>query len=387
LETETRNESLIMNSKNPGLYLHIPFCLTKCPYCSFYSQTDISLIPNFIEALRKEMEMAGAGFSSPFDTVYFGGGTPSVLRPPQIEKILAGIEKSFRLSRETEFTLEANPGDLDLSFLRSLKNLGINRLNLGVQSFDAQTLNFLGRRHTAEEAIKSVDAAREAGFDHIGLDLIYGVPGQPLGLWRDTLSQAVAFCPEHLSCYQLTLEDDTPLAEGYRRGDFSPPGEDELLQFFLTTSEMLENSGFIHYEVSNFVRGLKHASRHNQKYWDHTPYLGLGPSAHSFSGSARWWNTRSLNDYLKALQSGNLPIEGKEILTREQLRMESWFLALRTRKGVHIEEFRAQYGEDFLSCNSGILKTMQEQGHLVLEAGHLRPTRTGLALADSLARI
>jgi oxygen-independent coproporphyrinogen-3 oxidase len=376
-----------MDSKNPGLYLHIPFCLTKCSYCSFYSQADVSLIPDFIEALGKEMEMAGIGFSSPFDTVYIGGGTPSVLSPRQIEKILAGIEKSFRLSPKTEFTLEANPGDLDLSLLRSLKNLGINRLNLGIQSFDPQTLAFLGRRHTAEEAIKSMDAAREAGFDPIGLDLIYGVPGQSLGLWRDTLSRVVAFFPEHLSCYQLTLEDDTPLAEGCRRGGFSLAGEDDLLQFFLTTSEMLENSGFIHYEVSNFARGLKHASRHNQKYWDHTPYLGLGPSAHSFSGSARWWNTRSLNDYLKALQAGNLPIEGKEILTREQLRMESWFLALRTRKGVHIEEFNAQYGEDFLSCNSRILKTMQEQGHLVLEDGHLRPTRTGLALADSLARI
>jgi oxygen-independent coproporphyrinogen-3 oxidase len=376
-----------MDSKNPGLYLHIPFCLTKCSYCSFYSQTDVSLIPDFIEALGKEMEMAGAGFSSSFDTVYIGGGTPSVLSSCQIEKILAGIEKSFRLSRETEFTLEANPGDMDLSLLRSLKNLGINRLNLGVQSFHPQTLAFLGRRHTVEEAIKSVDAARKAGFDYIGLDLIYGVPGQSLGLWRDTLSRAIAFCPEHLSCYQLTLEEDTPLAESCRRGGFSPPGEDELLQFFLTTSEMLENSGFIHYEVSNFARGLKHASHHNQKYWDHTPYLGLGPSAHSFSGSARWWNTRSLNDYLKALQSAHLPIEGKEILTREQLRMEAWFLALRTRKGVHIGEFSAHYGEDFLSRNSGILKTMQEQGHLVLEDGHLRPTRTGLALADSLARI
>jgi len=376
-----------MDSKNPGLYLHIPFCLTRCSYCSFYSQTDVSLIPDFIEALGKEMEMAGGGFSSSFDTVYMGGGTPSLLTPLQIGKILGQIEKSFCLSRETEFTLEANPGDLDLSFLRSLKNLGINRLNLGVQSFDAQTLDFLGRRHTAEEAIRAVEAAREAGFDHIGLDLIYGVPGQALSLWRDTLSRAIAFSPEHLSCYQLTLEDDTPLAESFRRGEFSPPGEDELLRFFLATSEMLENSGFIHYEVSNFSRGPEHASRHNQKYWDHTPYLGLGPSAHSFSGSARWWNSRSLNDYLKALQSGNLPIEGKEILTREQLRMEAWFLALRTRKGVHIGEFSAQYGEDFLPSNSLILRTMQEQGHLVLEDGHLRPTRTGLALADSLARI
>ncbi len=376
-----------MDSRNPGLYLHIPFCRTRCSYCSFYSQTDLSLVPEFIQALEKEMEMAGAGFSSPFDTVYFGGGTPSVLSPRQVERILAGIEKNFRLCRETEFTLEANPGDLDLSLLRSLKNLGIHRLNLGVQSFDPQTLDFLGRRHTAEEAVKAMDAAREAGFDCIGLDLIYGVPGQPLGSWRDTLSRAVAFCPEHLSCYELTLEDDTPLGEVCRRGGVPLPGEDELLQFFLTTPEMLEDYGYFHYEVSNFARGSKYLSRHNQKYWDHTPYLGLGPSAHSFSGSARWWNIRSLPSYLEALQSGKLPIEGKEILTREQLRMEAWFLALRTRKGVPIEDFRSQYGEDFLSRNSLILKVMQEQGHLLFENGHLRPTRTGLALADSLARI
>jgi oxygen-independent coproporphyrinogen-3 oxidase len=376
-----------MDSKNPGLYLHIPFCLTRCSYCSFYSQTDVSLVPDFIGALEKEMEMAAAGFSSLFDTVYIGGGTPSVLSPRQIERILAAIEKTFSLRRGTEFTLEANPGDLDLSLLRSLKNLGIHRLNLGVQSFDPHTLNFLGRRHTVEEAVKSMDAAREAGFDCIGLDLIYGVPGQPLDSWRDTLIRALTFYPEHLSCYELTLEDDTPLEESCRRGNVPLPGEDELLQFFLNTSEMLEDCGYLHYEVSNFARGSKYVSRHNQKYWDHTPYLGLGPSAHSFSGSARWWNIRSLPGYLEALQSGKLPIEGKEILTREQLRMETWFLALRTRKGLYIEDFRSQYGEDFLSRNSEILKTMQEQGHLVLEDGHLRPTRTGLALADSLARI
>jgi oxygen-independent coproporphyrinogen-3 oxidase len=376
-----------MDSKNPGLYLHIPFCLTKCPYCSFYSTTDLSLIPDFLRALRKEMKMAGAGFSSPFDTVYIGGGTPSVLRPGQIEKILAEIRKTFRLSGDTEFTLEANPGDLNLSYLRSLKSLGITRLNLGVQSFDPQTLDFLGRRHTVEDAIRTMDAARGAGFDNVGLDLIYGVPGQTLRLWRETLSRAADFCPEHLSCYELTPEEDTPLAEGFRRGDFSPPGEDELLRFFLNTSKLLEDSGFIHYEVSNFARRPEYASRHNQKYWDHTPYLGFGPTAHSFSGSARWWNTRSLKGYLGALQSANLPIEGEEILTREQLRMEAWFLGLRTRKGVDMGEFSARHGEDFLSSHTGFLKTMQEQGHLVLEDGRLRPTRTGLALADTLARI
>ena len=378
-------QSAIRNRKLAGLYIHIPFCRTKCLYCNFYSQTDLSVLSDFIKALDNEMRMAARGFGGPFDTVYIGGGTPSVLSPGHIEKILGRIQKYFRLAPETEFTLEANPGDIDLPFLHSLKKMGVTRLNLGVQSFDPQALAFLGRRHTAQQAVKAIHQSRKAGFDHIGLDFIYGLPGQPLGSWLDTLDRAMEFSPEHLSCYQLTFEDETPMGKSCRLGNILPPGEDELFRFFMGTSEKLENAGFIHYEVSNFARGHSHASLHNQKYWDHTPYLGLGPSAHSFSGSTRWWNPRSVTTYLTRLQSENLPVEEKENLTREQLRLEAWFLGLRTSKGIDKEDFSSRYGEASFSRNAEVLAKLREKGLLTDQDGRLRPTRAGLAVADTLA--
>ena len=378
-------QSEIGNRRLPGLYIHIPFCRTKCPYCNFYSQTDLTVVPEFIEALGKEMKMASQGFDGPFDTVYIGGGTPSVLSPEQIEKILAGIQKLYRLAPETEFTLEANPADVDLLFLHSLRDLGITRLNLGVQSFDPQSLTFLSRRHTDRQAVEAVHASRKAGFDHLGLDLIYGMPGQTMESWLDTLDRATALSPEHLSCYQLTFEEETAMGKSCRRGDFSPPGEDDLFRFFMVTSERLGNAGFIHYEVSNFARGVLYASRHNQKYWDHTPYLGLGPSAHSFSGSTRWWNTRSLTTYLARLKSGILPVEEKENLTGEQLRLEAWSLGLRTSKGIDMEDFSARYGGAPFSPSSEVMARLQKEGLLTVQDGRIRPTRAGLAIADTLA--
>lgn len=374
-----------MDCKNPGLYIHIPFCLSKCPYCSFYSETDLSLIPGFIEALGREMEMVSPTFSSPFDTVYIGGGTPSVLRPHQIEELLGKIRNHFRLTPSAEFTLEANPGDLDFPFLRALRGLGIHRLNLGVQSFAPDVLSFLGRRHTAEKAVRVIEASRKAGFDHLGLDFIYGVPGQALNPWLDTIRSAITFSPEHLSCYQLTLEEDTPMGEAHRRGEFSFPEEEELRQFFLATSESLERAGYLHYEVSNFSRGMQHASRHNQKYWDHTPYLGLGPAAHSFCGSVRWWNSSSVMAYINALRADSLPLESTETLTPGQLQTEALFLGLRTAKGINLNDFSENYGENFLREKRNILRRVEEEGLIVIQDGYLRPTRAGLAVADRLA--
>ena len=387
-EASFRNpQSEIRNQRLPGLYIHIPFCLTKCPYCSFYSQTDLSLIPDFIEALEKEMEMVRPTFSLPFDTVYIGGGTPSVLHLRQIERIVGEIRKYFFLAPSTEFTLEANPGDLDFPFLQTLRELGIHRLNLGVQSFAPDVLSFLGRRHTAEQAVRAIEASRKAGFEHIGLDFIYGVPGQPLELWLDHLRRAIPFSPEHLSCYQLTAEEDTPMGNAHRRGVFAFPEEEELHQFFLATSESLERAGYIHYEVSNFSRGLQYASRHNQKYWDHTPYLGLGPSAHSFSGSARWWNTSSVMAYMNALRAENQPLENMETLTPEQLRREAFFLGLRTARGINLNEFSENHGENLLREKRNILQRIEDEGLIIIREGYLRPTRAGLAVADRLALI
>lgn len=370
----------------PGLYVHIPFCRSKCPYCNFYSVTSISGIEDFLEALAMEMEM-NAGKSGPFDTIYLGGGTPSILSPRQIEKILTTLRRNFGMVPHAEITLEANPADLHLSYLRALREAGVNRLNLGAQSFEQGVLKFLARRHSVQQAISAIETSRQAGFSQLGLDLIYGVPGQTIGSWLKTLAQALAFSPEHLSCYQLTVEKDTPLEGAYHRGEFSSLGEEELFDFFMITAERLEEAGFIQYEVSNFAREAGFASRHNQKYWNHTPYLGLGPSAHSFSGGRRWWNCRSVSQYIDALKAGKPPIQGSESLSPEQLRMEALFLALRTRKGIHMKDFCAKYQYDLIPEKGGILSRLREEGFLSMEDGRLHPTRTGLAVADSLASL
>jgi oxygen-independent coproporphyrinogen-3 oxidase len=374
------------NNKIPGLYIHIPFCLSKCHYCDFYSSTSISAVPDFLDALCKEMEMYCNRFN-PFDTVYIGGGTPSLLSPQQLEGILIRVSGNFNLLSNTEITIETNPTDLNRSFLESMHGIGINRINVGIQSFDEKVLDFLGRRHSVRQAISSVAASRKAGFHNIGLDLIYGVPGQDIESWLDTLKQAVAFSPEHISCYQLTLEAKTPLGIRYQAGEFPIPGEEMQYEFFIKTSQFLEGAGYLHYEVSNFARGKEHTSRHNQKYWDHSPYLGLGPAAHSFQRNQRWWNHRSLDQYLAAINAGNLPVEETEMLTVEQLRLEALYLGLRTRKGISLQEFQKEYHYDLLAEKEKILSILEEEGFISIQDGTLSPTQTGLAIADSLGLI
>jgi len=376
-----------MNSeKTPGLYIHIPFCLSKCPYCDFYSSISLSAVPDFLDALSKEMKMYCNRFD-PFDTVYIGGGTPSLLSPQHLENVLIKVRENFNLLSNTEITIETNPADLNRSFLESMLESGINRVNIGVQSFDENVLDFLERRHSVKQAILSVGDTRKAGFHNIGLDLIYGVPGQDIESWLDTLKQAVAFSPEHLSCYQLTLEAKTLLGIKVQAGEFSMPGEEMQHEFFMKTSQFLEGAGYLHYEVSNFAKGKEHASRHNQKYWDHSPYLGLGPAAHSFQYNQRWWNHRSLHQYLAAINAGHLPVEETETLTLEQLRLEALYLGLRTRKGISLQDFQKEYHYDLLAEKEKILSKLEEEGFVSIQHGTLHPTQTGLAVADSLSLI
>ncbi len=385
-QTPTSEPLSPIASKAAGLYIHIPFCLSKCPYCHFYSETSLSGIPDFLRALFLEMDKVGREWDS-FDTVYIGGGTPSVLSPRQIEQVLSAVRNRFSLAPGTEIILEANPADLTLPYLCSLREVGIKNLNLGIQSFDQKSLNFLGRRHSLEQAISAIENSRRAGFEHIGLDLIYGIPGQPLKSWLDTVSRALAFSPEHISCYQLTVERDTPLGTAHHKGEISLPPEEDLYAFFVATAGKLEDAGYIHYEVSNFAREHRYASRHNQKYWDHTPYLGLGPAAHSFSGRRRWWNYRSLSRFISALKAGELPIQGSETLSRGQLQLEALFLGLRTKKGIDIEEFWKKYQYDLLSKKEKVVSKLREDGFLSLKNGRLQPIRAGLAVADTLALI
>ncbi len=370
----------------PGIYIHIPFCLSKCGYCDFYSTTQRERISPFIGSLLKEMAMYRGCFNR-FDTLYLGGGTPSLLDSGQLTEIIDGIRKCFPLSSDTEITIEVNPGDLSRKAAESLFETGINRISIGVQSFDEHILSFLGRRHSLIDSISAVEDVRNAGFGNMGLDLIYGVPGQDLESWMNTLRKALSFRPEHLSCYQLTLEPSTPLGMKYRAGEIDTPDEDLLYEFFMKTSELLEASGYTHYEVSNFARGPEFMSRHNRKYWDHTPYLGLGPAAHSFSGNRRWWNHRCVDRYIEEVNKKMPPIEKSEILTLEQLRLEALYLSLRTKMGIDLQDFSERYSFDLLDKKNVVLGRICEEGLITILDNHIYPTRRGLAISDSLSII
>lgn len=370
----------------PGLYIHIPFCLSKCGYCSFYSIKSFDLIPEYIAALKKEIKYYQNIFSS-FDTIYIGGGTPSLLSAVQIDDIISTINKYFDIDRQAEITVEVNPGDVSFDYFKALRKSGINRLNIGIQSFDDNILRLLGRRHSSIEAIAAIEAARTAGFDNLGIDLIYGIHGQGIKSWINTLQKAVSFAPEHISCYQLSLDDKTPLYKKYSSEGWQLPDEKTELKLFLTTAEELENAGYIQYEVSNFARLDKFKSRHNQKYWQHTPYLGLGPAANSFLDNKRWWNKAAVKTYLDEIALGKTPVEETEILSSEQMQLEALFLGLRTKAGIDLKRFKAKYGVDLLADKRTIIDALIKNKLVELNKGFLRPTRAGMAIADSLALI
>lgn len=375
-----------MKKERPGVYIHIPFCLSKCGYCSFYSIESINLIPEYIAALKKEIKHYRNVFSS-FDTIYIGGGTPSLLTPKQLADIFAYINKYYQIDKEAEITLEANPGDISLEYLKELRTIGINRLNIGVQSFDDKILKFLGRRHSAKEAVDSIDAATKAGFYNRGFDLIYGIHGLGIKSWIKTLQKAISFKPEHISCYQLSLDEKTTLYKKYFAEGWHLPNENTELKLFLITSESLENAGYIHYEVSNFALKEKLKSRHNQKYWRHVPYLGLGPAANSFLDNKRWWNNASVKTYIKENSSGKMPVQGSETLSIEQLQLEALFLGLRTKAGIDLKHYKTKYGIDLLADKKTIIDALIKNKFVELKNGFLRPTREGMAVADSLALI
>jgi len=319
-----------------------------------------------------------------FDSVYIGGGTPSILKPQQIEQILEKTRKTFSLFENSEITCEVNPGDLPLNYLNTLRDTGINRLNIGIQSFDQDILTFLGRRHSVSEAMDALESSRNAGFENVGLDLIYGIPGQDVKSWTNDLREALSFKPEHLSCYQLTLEPDTPLETKCQNGSFFMPDEELYHSFFFITSETIEKAGYVHYEVSNFAREPNLQSRHNQKYWDHTPYLGMGPASHSFFKNKRWWNHRSIDSYIADIKEGISPVSDEETLSWKQLRNEALYLGLRTRKGINLKDFFSRYNYDLLREKKGTISKLIKECLVEVQDDRLYPTLKGLALADSI---
>jgi len=330
-----------------SIYIHIPFCLRKCAYCDFYSETRLSLIPDYLKALETEIHLrAESDISSPhdhIDTIYLGGGTPSLLDIKQIDRIFQTLNTRFRVSPDAEITVEINPGTVDSDYLTGLKGTGVNRLSIGVQSFDDVKLAFLNRIHTADEALKTIDRAETAGFENISLDLIYGVPGETRAAWIRDLKKALDRRPSHISAYMLTLEPGTPLADQMKQGNFIPFGNDMMSLLFKMTSRYLTQNGFEHYEISNFSRGKANRSRHNSRYWNMASYLGFGPGAHSYDGAVRSWNHRSIDRYITDLASGQLPVEDHETLSLEQKMAEFIMLRLRTLEGLDLDEFQDRF--------------------------------------------
>ncbi len=367
-----------------GLYIHIPFCKSKCPYCHFYSETELSLIPSFLDALPVEMTRYAGQFSA-FDTIYIGGGTPSVLAGGQVAALLAAVHRNFSIAADAEITLEVNPHDGDPDWFRDLRSLGINRLHLGAQSFAPADLTFLGRRHRVPDIYRTVENIFKTGFTNFGLDLIYGLPGQDPSAWKKTLAAALELRPPHLSCYQLSAETGTPLDGDLRRGLCNLPDEETSLAFFLETSSLLTAANYRHYEISNFALRSERFSRHNQKYWEHKPYLGLGPSAHSFRDGRRWWNCRSIINYLKAWREEKLPLDGEEILGPNELRLEAIFLGLRTAAGIDLSAFRETFQNDLMISHRRIIDALIANGFLQHADNRLFPTVRGMAVADQLA--
>ncbi|OQX65886.1 MAG: coproporphyrinogen III oxidase [Desulfococcus sp. 4484_242] len=362
---------------SPGVYVHIPFCRSKCPYCGFYSVPSKRPVPIWFEGIKKEIRLY-KGLFGRFDSLYLGGGTPTFLDDAILSCLTDHLFAHFDFTADREFTIEANPCDLSAEKIRLLKDLGINRVNVGIQSFDDGALAFLGRRHTGREAENSLKRLRRLGFRNIGVDLIYGLPGQTLEHWEGTLNQALLFQPEHISCYELTLEEQTVFGRLQEKGEMHGLSEEDGRAFFLAAAKRLGEAGYVHYEVSNYARTEAFCCRHNSKYWNRSPYLGLGPSAHSFDGTERWWNVRSVRHYGALLKRGSPPIQARETLTKEQIRLESLALGFRTSQGVALTRMALE------PRSTEMLSTLKTAGLLKLKDGRVVPTEEGFLVADSL---
>lgn len=367
-----------MNSPEPpGLYIHVPFCGSKCPYCDFYSVTEPSLIPLWLEALEREARLYREHFPA-FDALYIGGGTPSLLDARQTTGLMETLFRHFRFSPDTEITLEANPEDVTSEWAALLLDLGCNRISLGVQSFNDRTLRFLQRRHTAGRAERAVECLKRQGFCNIGIDLMYGFPVQTESDWLKSLNRALDLEPTHLSCYQLTIAEKTPFGVMHKEGLLEPinPAQEEA--FFQLTSEFLVDRGFVHYEVSNYARGEAFFCRQNRKYWRRIPYLGLGPSAHSFCEGERWWNVKSITHYDERLRRGRSPVEERERLSAEQEILETLALGFRTMEGVAADLARKAPHAD------RIIRDLMNAGLVIADGDRIVPTTKGFLVADSL---
>ena len=321
-----------------------------------------------------------------FDTLYFGGGTPSCLEPEDLARIVHRARARLHMAGDTRIFLEANPEDVSPESVAAWRRLGVDTLSLGIQALNRAGLEFLGRLHDPEAARRSMALSREAGFRTVSLDLIYGLPGQSTADWKDELDRALALQPDHISCYQLTVHTGTRFGAMEKRGTLTQLSRDAQGELFRLTHRHLNASGMQGYEVSQFAAAVKHRSRHNQKYWDHSPYLGLGPSAHSHAEDRRWWNFRSTDTWQQKVAEGVRPVEKMETLDAQALTLEALMTGLRTYAGVDLEQIRRRWGVDLRATNADLIQRLAAEGLVTERGDRLRPTRDGLAVADSLVR-
>jgi len=367
-----------------GLYIHIPFCAHKCIYCGFYSIANVSRKSEFLQALYEEMQLRHHYLeTSSLSTVYIGGGTPSLLSPDELSQLFDHIQHFFVIEPNAEITMEANPEQLTADYCLELKRLGINRLSIGVQSFQDEVLQFMGRRHTAQQAVEAVHNAAAAGFDNLSLDLIYGVGERKPEDWEKDVRTALALPIKHLSAYALTTEENSLLYKKIQKKEHAPVEDDLAVSQIKTLLQIIPEYGFQQYEISNYaIPGFE--SRHNSAYWHHIPYLGLGPSAHSFNGKSRQWNSPNLNQYLSKISQG-IDYEEKETLDNSTLFNEKIMLELRTREGINLTALAELFGNNPVLNLKKYFASEVQDSYYQINNDHIILTDEGKLFADGIA--
>jgi oxygen-independent coproporphyrinogen-3 oxidase len=387
VSTDTINRSLL---ETVSLYLHVPFCHTRCHYCDFNTYAGIlSLREPYVRALLIEIKLAGAMARQPDGaprrsrTIFFGGGTPSLLSVSQITRLLDACFSAFTVDQDAEITLEANPGTLSQQQLAGLREAGINRLSMGAQSFDDRLLKILGRIHTSDEITQAVQYARAAGFSSINLDLMFGLPEQSMQHWRETLDRALDLHPDHLSLYSLIVEEGTPFYSWANEGQITPGDEDLCADMYEYADELLQKVGYVNYEISNWALPGQQ-SRHNLTYWQNLPYIGMGAGAYSSFADRRFSNEREPLEYIKRLKKQQIPEIESETIGREQAMAETAFLALRTAMGLHLPTFEQRFAQPFTQFVGDRLRIVEEAGLLEHEDDWLRLSKRGRLLGNEV---
>lgn len=368
-----------------GIYVHIPFCRKACTYCDFHFSTNLSRKADMVGAIAREASLRKDFFAvkKPLDTLYFGGGTPSLLEKEDWKILLDSLNREFDFKEGFEFTVECNPDDLNRETLANLREVGVNRLSIGVQSFREVDLKLMNRSHNAGQARNSILWAREAGFENLTADLIYGMPDMDLETWQENVETMLSLGVNHISAYALTVEEKTALAHQVEKGTVQIPEDETYEAHYFLLIDLLEAAGFEQYELSNFALP-GHLSQHNSSYWHGESYLGLGPSAHSFQGATRLWNLSNNARYIQEVNGGVLPEESSEELSLKDETNEYLLTHLRLSKGVDLNELNEKYGHDLMQVSRPEIEVYQEEGLMVREGQRLRLTRSGKLLSNAI---